>query len=99
MAEIRVTPAEVRNKAGELRSLQAKFKDYVGALKTSELSLGAMWEGEAKNAFHAAFTKDTNQMDTFAIVIEQYAKALEEIASEYESKESMNAQIASARNY
>ena len=53
-----------------------------------------MWEGEAKTAFHNAFNADVAQMDEFRNVITQFSKSLENIASEYESKEAMNIQMA-----
>ncbi len=99
MAEIRVTAAEVRKKAEELRSLNSQFQQKVEALVGSEQSLGSMWEGEAKNTFHTAFNNDKNQMDSFHTAIEQYAVALDNIAAEYEKREQMNQSIASQRTY
>lgn len=99
MAEIRVTAAEVRKKAEELRSLNSNFQQKVESLVNSEQSLGAMWEGEAKDAFHAAFNNDKTQMDNFHTAIEQYAAALDRIAAEYEKREAQNANIASQRTY
>lgn len=99
MAEIKVTPSEVKNKAMELRKLNSDFKSKVAALVSSETSLTGMWEGDAKTAFHSAFNRDRIQMDNFFNAIEMYATALDNIATEYENKEAMNAQIASARTY
>ena len=58
-----------------------------------------MWEGDAKTAFHTAFTNDKTQMDNFYNLMEQYIITLENIATEYENKEMANAQIASTRSY
>lgn len=99
MAEIKVTPSEVRNKANELRSLNTQFKSKVEALVNSETSLTGMWEGDSKAAFHTAFNNDRTQMDNFHTTIEQYATALDNIATEYENKEALNVQIASNRSY
>lgn len=99
MAEIRVTSAEVRKKAEELRSLNGQFKQKVEALVTSEQALVAMWEGDAKTAFNNAFNNDRIQMDNFSTVMEQYTIALENIATEYDNKEAINTQIATQRNY
>lgn len=99
MAEIRVTSAELRRKAEELKNLNSQFKTKVGDLTTCEESLASMWEGDAKTAFHAAFNKDKIQWNNFHTLIEQYIVTLNRIAEEYDRKEAMNANIASARKY
>ena len=58
-----------------------------------------MWEGEARDTFHQAFTRDKQQMDVFHQLIAQYVQALLEIAARYEQAEARNREIASARNY
>ena len=99
MAEIRVTTAEVRNKANELRNLNSQLKGKVHNLVDTEGSLASMWEGDAKTAFHTAFNNDKAQWDNFAALIEQYCNALDNIAAEYDQKEATNANIASTRTY
>ncbi len=99
MAAFQVTAKELRTKAGELRDMNAQFKTQVGNLETQEQSLGSMWEGDAKKAFHAAFSNDKVQMDNFYNLIEQYCVALENIATKYEMAEAQNVSTASARNY
>jgi len=99
MAAFQVTAKELRTKAGELRDMNAQFKTQVGNLETQEQSLGSMWEGDAKKAFHTAFNNDKVQMDNFYNLIEQYCAALENIATKYEMAEAQNVSTASARNY
>lgn len=99
MAEIKVTSAEVRRKAEELRSLNSQFQSKVDQLVSDEDSLNKMWEGDANIAFHTAFNNDKGQWDAFHSLIEQYAVALDNIATEYDNKEAMNQNIASTRNY
>ena len=99
MAEIKVTSAELRKNAGELRSLNGQFKSKVDELVNDEMSLASMWEGDAKTAFHQAFNNDKNQWDAFHSLIEQYAVALDNIAREYDNREAANQNIASSRNY
>ena len=71
---IQVTTATLKNKANELKSLNSKFKSQVENLKSAESSLNGMWEGEAKTAFHKAFTQDITQMHNFYNAIEQYVQ-------------------------
>ena len=65
MAIIRVTAAQLKTGAEELRNLNQQFKAAVSDLESTEGSLNSMWEGEARNAFHQAFTNDKTQMDNF----------------------------------
>ena len=99
MAEIMVTPSQVHSKADELRQLNAQFQTKLEALVSSEANLIGMWEGQARDAFHSAFSNDHAQMETFHSTIEQYAAALDTIATEYENRETANVQIASERSY
>lgn len=99
MAEFRVTSAELRRKADELKNLNNQFKTKVGDLVNCEGSLAAMWTGPAKDAFHSAFNNDKAQWDNFYALIEQYINALNTNATEYDSKEALNVSIASRRNY
>lgn len=98
MAEIKVTSAEIRNKANELRQMNQQFKTKVEAMVTSENTLCGQWEGDAKTAFHTAFTNDKAKWDLFAQEIENYSIALENIAQEYDAKEAANTNIASQRS-
>lgn len=99
MAEIKVTSAEVRKKADELKTLNGQFRSKVADMETCELNLTSMWEGDAKQAFHTAFGNDKAQWDQFYQLIEQYVVALNNIATEYDNKETMNVNIATQRNY
>lgn len=99
MAEIKVTTSEVRNKEAQLQQQNAEFRAKVQQLVDLEGALGSGWEGDAKNAFRAAFNNDKAQWDNFAALIDKYCQALEQIATEYDNKEAMNANIASQRSY
>ena len=97
MAAFQVTASELRKTAGELRELNGQFKSQVGNLETEEGNLVAMWEGEARNAFDAAFKNDKGQMDVFYNLIENYCQTLEAIAAEYEKAEAQNTATAQQR--
>lgn len=99
MALIRVTASELRKQASELRNLNGQFKQNVGSLESQEAELKTQWEGEANEAFHAAFTSDKTQMDNFYNLIEQYCTTLENIAAQYEKAEAANAERAAQRTY
>lgn len=99
MALIRVTAAQLKAGAEELRSLNQQFKAAVSELESTEGALNSMWEGDAREAFHRAFTSDKTQMNNFYNAIEVYAARLEAAAAQYETKEAQNVEIANTRNY
>ncbi|MDO4647766.1 MAG: WXG100 family type VII secretion target [Eubacteriales bacterium] len=99
MSEILVTSATLRAKAEELNGLNEQFKSAVNTLTQEEQTLRGQYEGEASDAFHAAFTKDTTQMNNFYNAIAQYVAKLEQIAAAYEKAEQANVQTATTRNY
>lgn len=99
MSYFEVTSSEVRNKAGVLGELNSQFRTKAQDLESKEQSLCGMWEGEAKSAFHGAFTKDKSQMDTFSQLIDRYVETLLEIAAKYEEAERRAAELAMNRSY
>lgn len=96
---IQVTTSELRNKADELRGSNRELNKQIGNLQTEEASLNSMWDGEANDAFHNAFTSDIEQMSNFYNAVESYCAALERIAQQYDVTEQANQGIASTRSY
>ena len=99
MALIRVTAAQVKSTADQLRQYDSQFKSQVDNLETHELNLGSMWEGQAKDAFHNAFNNDKEYMNQFYVLIEKYCQALEQIARSYEEAEARNTDTATKRSF
>ena len=99
MASFITTPAQLRAKAEELSSLNNSFKTNVSELETEEQNLMGMWEGQAKEAFHQAFSSDKIQMTNFSTLIEKYVASLLTIAAKYEEAERINTETATARKY
>ena len=96
---IRVSTTELIAKANELKNLNAQLKGSIGELEATEETLRTMWEGEANNAFHTAFTNDKIQMTNFYNAIEIYIYRLLEIAAKYQQAEATNREIAANRTY
>ena len=90
---------ELIAKANELKSLNEQFKARIGELEATEGNLRTMWEGEANDAFHTAFTNDKIQMTNFYNAIEVYIVRLLEIAAKYQQAEAVNTEIATNRTY
>lgn len=99
MADFKVSTSVLRSQAEELTELNGRYKSSVEKLVTSESSLNSMWDGEANDAFHAAFMTDKGKMDEFYNLILQYIERLNSIAVRYEQTENTNTEIASSRTY
>ena len=99
MALIRVTAAQVRSTANQLREYNANFNGQVNKLQESEASLNSMWQGQANDAFHAAFSSDKEYMTQFYNLINNYCEALDQIATEYENAENVNTDTATKRTF
>lgn len=97
MAEIKVTPRELRSKADTLEELNRKFRDEVQKMTSYEAELAGMWEGESQKAFRKAFNDDKLKMERFALNIDKYIMALREDAQKYEEAENRATAIASER--
>ena len=95
MSEIQVTTATLISKAEELNNLNEQFKKAVESLSQEEQALRTSYEGESSDEFHAAFTKDSIQMNNFYNAIAQYAQKLLQIAESYEKTEQANISIVS----
>lgn len=99
MSAFSVTSTKLRETAEELNRLNAQFSSTREELVSTEGSLKGMWEGMANEAFHAAFTRDSGQMEAFHAEISRFAQTLETIAEKYEEAERRNEQLASVRSY
>ena len=99
MAQLKVVTTGINNGISELTRLNTEFRSKVSSLVTTEARLNNMWEGEARTAFHNAFTSDEGQMESFAECIDNYVSVLEEILTLYKQMESLNVETATVRTY
>lgn len=97
MAEIRVTPQQLKDRATELENYNRQFRAEVEKMVGYEQELAAMWEGEAQQAFRKAFNDDKLKMEKFATNIDKYVLALREDAQRYETAENAATNIATTR--
>lgn len=91
---IKVTPKTLKDKATTLRNYNKSFNQKVGNLKTLQQKLNSMWDGEANDSFNKDFQKDAKQLDAFYKAVEEYAKALDKIADNYEKTEERNRKLS-----
>ena len=97
MAEFTVTSNQVKAKQGELQTLNNSYKSKIDELEQIVKGLDSMWEGDAHDAFHAAFEKDKVNLWNFYNAIEKYCQTLLVIAQNYEKAEEQNVQTASGK--
>ena len=97
MAEIRVTPQQLKDRAADLESYNRKFRAEVEKMVGYEQQLASMWEGEAQKAFRKAINDDKLKMERFALNIDKYIMALREDAQRYETAENTATNIATTR--
>ena len=99
MSAFTVTTATLKTKSDELNDLVTRYRASIERLVSYEASLNSMWDGEANDAFHNAFSTDKVKMDEFAALINQYIEKLIAIAARYEQTEQVNTDIATNRTY
>ena len=97
--KITANTATIKSKAGELKTLNSSLKKQIEELVTTENSLNSMWDGDANDAFHKAFSQDIVQMNEFYNAVEKYVSSLLEILNTYEKAESANLNTANQRSY
>lgn len=97
--EIIVTAEQLKNQANALRELNERYQGMVSDLKAEEVALSDMWEGEAKNAFRSAFSRDADNMYRFYNAVNKYADVLDQMAAKYSQAEYTNTEIANKRSY
>ena len=74
MPEFIVTAQEVKNKAMELRKINAEFKKTASDLEGEQTRLNTMWEGDAHDNFDMAYKKNKVHIENFYNAIENYAQ-------------------------
>ena len=92
MAEIRVTPSELRSKADELEQLNRQFQQEVTSMVGYEQELSGMWEGEAQKAYATRFKALDGDMAQIQMKINEHVTDLNEMAQTYKQAESANTQ-------
>ncbi len=98
MSQFQVSATELTRQADALSQLNQNLQTQITALEESEAALAAMWEGEAKNAFHNAFQTDKSKMQNFKTAIDEYVTALKNIAAKYAQAEQTNVNTATSRS-
>lgn len=94
MAQIQLTAAAMEDKKGQLTTLLAQFRDELDTLSQIVSQLKNEWEGDASEAFQAAYQKKRQRFEMAAQAIQKYIDVLGRIIDQYKTTESLNTQIA-----
>jgi len=84
MASIKVTPPQLRGKAGELRGLKGEHEAVISRITTLVNSLSDEWTGEAHAAFLQSYQGMQPTFQRFVEILEGYAKLMDKTAQDME---------------
>ena len=90
--QIRITPDQMRSRAGEYRQQQAEVENVISRMDSLLSELQGEWEGEASRAYSARFSELRPGSVTAHELIREIAQALDATA---QSLEEVDANIAS----
>ncbi len=97
MAQIKVQPSVLRNKAAELQTQSDALSGKMDELLDREHQLSTMWEGPAKESFHNSFMTSYENCQPFFQELKRFIMKLEETAQVYEEAEAQAEQSAAQR--
>lgn len=99
MSRTTLTASQMQNAINELNASNNEYKARVNEMGEAQQTLMGTYQGDAANAFNAAFQGDFAKWGEFAALIDQYVEALSEILTIYNETEAANTEIAKNRTY
>lgn len=87
MADIKITFAEVKGKATQIRRCNDNLTEYLNDIKTKISSLDAQWTSDASDTIRGKINGMQSKFDNYHSIIETYAAFLETTVSNYEQTE------------
>ncbi|MCL2611287.1 MAG: WXG100 family type VII secretion target [Defluviitaleaceae bacterium] len=89
MAQIRITPDEMRARSGEVHRQRDTFEGVISSMGSIISQLQTEWEGEASRSFYdqferlrPSFQQMKELLDTLGIQLKQTGDALEQLDSD-----------------
>ena len=95
MGDIKITIADVRNTAGELRRLNTSLDNVLEKTKNEMRSLSAIWSSDGSEMIRQRFEHFSKKFLEEKETIEEYARFLDLTAESYDSLESTITENAS----
>lgn len=84
MANIKVDPDVLRQKAKDIRTYKQQHDDAITKLNTLVSGLDAEWVGTAKTNYVTSYNEFKSTFDRFSAQMEEMAKKLEVKAGDFE---------------
>ena len=95
MDKLRVTPEQLLKLANNLKSKgEEVFKDVQSMTKVSDSFTGAVWSGEASNAYKKQMDELNDDVKRMKDLFQKIYEALQKISKEYADAEKDNQQLA-----
>ncbi len=98
MNELKITTAEVRNCAQQLRRLNVSLDDVLTRAKTEMRALSGVWQSDGSETIRQRFEQFSQKFVEEKETIEEYARFLDLTAESYDSLESTITDNASTFN-
>ena len=87
---ISVNPELLRGKATEVRNLKGDHDDAIARLTTLVQDLNEIWKGDAQTNFVNQFESMKTTFTNFSMLLETYAKLMDETAAKMEENDASN---------
>ena len=93
---LKVTPEKLLQTSGEFSTTGNQIKNLTGEMMTLVKGLNSIWQGEAATAYGTKFNSLSGDMEKLYRMVQEHVKDLQEMAGQYKTAESGNAQQGSA---
>lgn len=87
MADVKITFAEVREKAEQLRRHNTTLTTLLTDIKSAINALESQWTSDSSDTIRSKITGMQPKFDSYKEVIESYAKFLDNTVAQYEQTE------------
>lgn len=84
VGQFEVDPALLKSSATEIRQYLGVLKEMRTELQDKMIEVSAMWEGPAKEVFHARFQKSCADFITICKQLDEALESVDHAAKEYE---------------
>lgn len=93
---LKVTPEKLIQTSGEFATTGNQMKNLTSEMMAQIQGLKGIWQGEAADAYGTKFQSLQTDMDKLYRMVQEHVKDLQEMASQYQTAESGNAEQGSS---
>ncbi|MBQ9493753.1 MAG: WXG100 family type VII secretion target [Oscillibacter sp.] len=96
--DLKVSTSALTSEAAGLRNLKRQLEQEITAMRSVSARYLNMWDGGSKTAFVNSVNQNMNLLNAFVQNVENFAKALEDVAGMYERAEQDAIRRATEKN-